>query len=120
MNEIKTMLRNQSKAQAPKDDLAVVSTSQPLQEPMQPPSPWGISNMVAPLATDLVSNEINIIDDQNKLSAIVIPAIENEALKKSQMKVINNAVMQSKVSIRNSFQKKNGDTVTGFCLTDTI
>ena len=110
LNEIKTLLKNQSKAPVPKIKDGIVSGTKLPQNPLQPKplAPWATSNMFAPLAND---DEIDVVDDHKQLSAIVIPAMENETLKKSQMKVINRAVMQSKMSIRNSFQKKNGETV---------
>ena len=107
LNEIKSMLRSQASDPVSNTVLVTKQAEPNTLVSSHSKNPWSLSNMCAPLDMDTVEK----IDNDKQLSAIVIPAIENDILKKSQMKVINRAVMQSKVSIRNSFQKKNGDTV---------
>ena len=119
LKEIKSMLQNQSNA--PASHTPAVSKQAPnadnfIAGNFQPQGPWSLSNQFAPLATDQAGD--HDCENEQQLSAIIIPSNEDATLQKSQMKVINRAVMQSKMSIRKSFQKKNGDTVI-LCDSDT-
>ena len=110
LSEIKSILRNQWNTSV--SSVSDSSVADSVETQLQPTGniksgkPWALQNKFAPLA-----NMEPVIENDKQLSAIIIPAAENEAVKKSQMKLINKAVMQSKVEIRKSFEKKNGDTV---------
>ena len=110
LNEIKSLLKSQLNAPVSSviDSSAIdsVETQPQPSNKFQNLNPWGLQNRFSSLA-----NTGSDTEEDKQLSAIIIPAAENEVVKKSQMKLINKTVMQSKVEIRKSFQRRNGDTV---------